>query len=109
MCLACLTATVPSADSGEDGQKAAIYARDRMGEILKDCGPEVIAGPVPQLERVFQQVHNDLVSQESIDTYMSGTTAIVALVVDNTVHVANVGDGRLCVYKHDGSARTCTM
>ncbi|KAJ1339844.1 hypothetical protein BSLG_005505 [Batrachochytrium salamandrivorans] len=42
-----------------------------------------------------------LLENDSIDSYMSGTTAVVALLTGSTLHVSHVGDSRLVVVQCD--------
>lgn len=55
------------------------------------------------LKEAFVKVHEKLLSNDKWDPYLSGTTAVIVLMVDNLIHVAHVGDSRLAIVKQIGN------
>jgi serine/threonine protein phosphatase PrpC len=96
---------------GENGEKVADYVAAEMAKrldaelkALGDDGAKSVDRVSAMLQRVFDAIDEDLLSSEDIDTYMSGSTAIIALFLPNgQLVVAGCGDSRaLLVRQRDG-------
>ena len=70
-------------------------------EAVKDT---LITSPLDALKAAFLAVNETLSADQAWDSYLSGTTAVVALHVGNQLHVAHVGDSRLVIIHDTGSA-----
>lgn len=57
---------------------------------------------IDALKTSFIEV-NEKLHQDAIEDDLSGTTAICALFLDNTIWVANLGDSRCVLYKENGN------
>lgn len=79
---------------GTDGGKASTFATKILPQILKEHKQLLMDDPEAALKQVFARIHQDLVENQDIDTYMSGTTAIVVLVMDGKLIVSHLGDSR---------------
>ena len=55
--------------------------------------------PLAALKSAFHTVNETLLNDQSFDSYLSGTTAVVAFIVGNILYVAHVGDSRLVIIK----------
>jgi serine/threonine protein phosphatase PrpC len=53
--------------------------------------------PHHALEEMFTTVNEELLNDYSWDSYLSGTTAVLTILVDNYVHVGHVGDSQLFI------------
>lgn len=53
------------------------------------------------LTAALKELHEQMINESSIDTYLSGTTALVVVVGETTgkVTIANVGDSRVVLVK----------
>ncbi|KAI8850545.1 phosphatase 2C-like domain-containing protein [Chytridium lagenaria] len=62
--------------------------------------------PVETMKTAYATVNSMLTENESIDTYMSGTTAVLLLVLENEDRavVANVGDSRVLLGRVDSKS-----
>lgn len=49
------------------------------------------------LSQGFQQVDKIVVEKANSEGWMNGTTAVVAMILDGTLYVANVGDAEACL------------
>lgn len=50
----------------------------------------------------FQQVDKIVVEKANTEGWMNGTTAVVAMILDGTLYVANVGDAEACLVSVEG-------
>ncbi|RKP05315.1 phosphatase 2C-like domain-containing protein, partial [Thamnocephalis sphaerospora] len=80
---------------GSEGHKAATYVKDIFVEVLENYRQLLIVDPATAVKRTFREIHDLLVENEDIDTYMSGTTASVAIWRGRQLIVANLGDSRV--------------
>jgi serine/threonine protein phosphatase PrpC len=53
------------------------------------------ANPAEVLKEIFEMVQEEMVADEAWDSYLSGTTAVIGIVVDGKIHSAHVGDSKL--------------
>jgi serine/threonine protein phosphatase PrpC len=53
--------------------------------------------PEDSLSIGFHQVDKEVVELANREGWMNGTTAVVAMVLDGTLYVANVGDAEACL------------
>lgn len=87
---------------GMGGHKAGDFASKCCVEsIVKSVGEDSFISPVSILEHAIQKA-NDIVlgeSQNNIELEGMGTTVVAATIVDNTLHVGNIGDSRLYVVR----------
>lgn len=84
---------------GQVGDKCAIFAASRIpkalkGEVLNLASEDAITA---QVANVFTSVNTQLHNLRDIDDDMSGTTAVTAIVLDDVIWVANVGDSRAII------------
>lgn len=88
---------------GMGGHKAGDFASKCCVEsIVKSVGEDSFISPVSILEHAIQKA-NDIVlgeSQNNIELEGMGTTVVAATIVDNTLHVGNIGDSRLYVVRN---------
>ncbi|KAM0954268.1 putative protein-serine/threonine phosphatase [Dioscorea sansibarensis] len=77
---------------GRFGAQCSAFVSDRLVEVL-NADVNLFEDPVKGFESAFRVVNSDL-HQSVIDDTMSGTTAIVVLVLGDTMYIANVGDSR---------------
>lgn len=86
---------------GQYGAACSRFAKDRLLEKLAN-DPVLSQDPVKAYNDAFSVTNNELHSCD-IDDMMSGTTAITALFVGDTIYVANVGDSRAVIAVKDGN------
>ncbi|KAI8916162.1 phosphatase 2C-like domain-containing protein [Gorgonomyces haynaldii] len=94
---------------GSEGHKVSGHCMRAFPNIVVALKEELIDAPETAFAKAFSKVHETLLVDTSIDSYMSGTTAVVCLVVGSRVFVANVGDSRLIVVSQDGQAKQITI
>jgi len=84
-----------------------ITTADIVAEILHTqifATPEFLEGkPEEALNQGFQIVDKIVVERANAEGWMNGTTAVVGMVVDGTLYIANVGDAEACLVSVDGS------
>ncbi|KAJ3310935.1 hypothetical protein HDV04_004541 [Boothiomyces sp. JEL0838] len=86
---------------GSDGKKAANEAKALFPTVLSSLKDTIKKDPLQALKNSFTIVNDNMKQNQAIDTYLSGTTAVISLIIDNNLHVAHVGDSRLAVYKEN--------
>lgn len=75
---------------GHGGSKVSHFLADNLGKnILNDQA--IADNPVNALIKGYEKTHNDLIENWA---YSQGSTAVSALIYNNTIYVANVGDSR---------------
>ncbi|KAJ3002931.1 hypothetical protein HKX48_002024 [Thoreauomyces humboldtii] len=79
---------------GADGGKVARFARDRFSVLVS---PSIMTDPMQGVRDVFREVNEGLEEDQGVDTYMSGSTVAMVLVVGTRMVVANVGDSRVVI------------
>ncbi|XP_025083684.1 integrin-linked kinase-associated serine/threonine phosphatase 2C-like isoform X1 [Pomacea canaliculata] len=95
---------------GHGGSRASRFASQYLHKILCDKFPK---GDVSAVEKeikkclieVFKKLDEDFLKEAARQkpTWKDGTTAVVVLVINNTLFIANLGDSKslLCRYKED--------
>jgi serine/threonine protein phosphatase PrpC len=84
---------------GTDGLRISSKARDLFQAMGFERLSEVKENPEKTLRQIFVDVHEAIVDDKSMDTYLAGTTACVAYLDDHSITVAHVGDSKaLLVY-----------
>jgi len=98
---------------GDNGKQAAELTRHELLASLKKSASQIVPASLDswnedQLRRaitdVFRTVDEAVMSNEKVDTYISGTTAAVVVVFEKwrRVVVANIGDSRV-IYGKPGA------
>jgi serine/threonine protein phosphatase PrpC len=82
---------------GSDGAKAALAAKTNILRELQMRQADLKQAPLDTLKKIFMETNQAMLEDQAWDPYLSGTTAVVAILVNNLLHVANVGDSRLVV------------
>ena len=91
---------------GSEGHKASAIVKKHFPPVLKELQSEILTTPVEALTKAFKQVNEMLIEDPSVDSYMSGTTAVIALLVQTRLIVAHTGDSRLIVVESvDGGVK----
>lgn len=86
------------------------YLRDNLHHfIIKD--PQFPLNPKEAIRKGFQVAENDFLKNYALDAYgqladCSGSCAIVCLVVDDVIYIANVGDSRAAMSSNLGTIIT---
>lgn len=87
---------------GSDGHKASNAAKIQLKNVLLSLKDDIASNPLQALKQAFALVNEELSNDSTWDAYLSGTTAVVAIIVGELVHVAHVGDSRLVlISKHN--------
>ncbi|KAI8809788.1 phosphatase 2C-like domain-containing protein [Cladochytrium replicatum] len=82
---------------GSDGAKASAFAKRAFVEVLSSLRDSFLRDPETTLRSVFATVHERMTESPNVDTYMSGTTAAVAVIHGNRLITAHVGDSRIAL------------
>ena len=80
---------------GQDGQDVSEFAVEHIVELLEE-DPLLESDPKAALIRTFTQT-DDLLRRSTIESYYSGSTAVVVYRDKNRLYTANVGDSRAIV------------
>lgn len=92
---------------GHGGSMCSDYLRDNLHHyIIKD--PQFPSNPKEAIKRGFQAAESDFITNYALDPYgeladRSGSCAVVCLIVDNAIYIANVGDSRAVMSSNFGS------
>ncbi|KAI9297084.1 protein serine/threonine phosphatase 2C [Neoconidiobolus thromboides FSU 785] len=79
---------------GKDGAKASKGAKKRLKELISRRKEAFIKDPRTTLHNLFQDIGELLEEDVQMDLYMSGTTAVVVVLNEIEIWVANLGDCR---------------
>jgi len=85
---------------GEDGHLLTAYLREKIPQVLEPAVVEVLAGRSSieelrqQLRALFPAVHMQMCQDLPLDSDVSGSTAVVALIVEGLLLCGSVGDSR---------------
>jgi len=86
---------------GENGHHVSNYFANRLGELLSSSAKFAVDEHTCEvLSDALLSIENELVQDRSIDTTLSGTTAVVTVLRGDTLFVANVGDSRVIKGTH---------
>ncbi|KAH8061355.1 protein serine/threonine phosphatase [Aureococcus anophagefferens] len=90
---------------GEHGDGVSEFV---LATIVQDleAHPDLHAAPDVALKATFLATDMEL-ARSNVESYYSGTTAVVCYRVDDTIFTANAGDSRAIVAVKDGAGRTC--
>jgi len=78
---------------GVCGDKVSHFAMNTVQAILEDH-PDLISKPAHALKHAFVQCDSLLKQEATIDAELSGTTAVVTVLIGATLWVGNAGDSR---------------
>jgi serine/threonine protein phosphatase PrpC len=87
---------------GSDGHKASEQAKKSLEKETLSRKELIATNPHQAILEIFVAINQDLSNEQSWDSYLSGTTAVVAIIVDNQVHFGSVGDSRLVIISEMG-------
>ena len=83
---------------GRHGELCSAYFKNRIEEKLTSH-PSFITNIRFAIEEIVAKIEKDMIEDSTIDTEMSGSTLIIAIVRDRNLIVANIGDSRaICGY-----------
>ncbi|ORX39486.1 hypothetical protein BCR36DRAFT_588259 [Piromyces finnis] len=82
---------------GDDGAKASQYIKKILPDFLNKYQSKFLQDSVATLNTIYDEMADMLCENEDIDTYISGTTAVIAIFYDNKLIISNVGDSRVVV------------
>ncbi|KAI9204149.1 phosphatase 2C-like domain-containing protein [Polychytrium aggregatum] len=88
---------------GSEGGKSSAFVKKVLPEVMCAIPYEsFLRDPAQALKSIFSECHERLTGNQAIDTYMSGTTALVALVDTSTakIYIAHVGDSKAILVQH---------
>lgn len=79
---------------GSDGSKVSNFIKKELEAAFVSVAKSFISDPSVALKNMYQLLSEQLKENQAIDTYMSGSTAVVVVSYQNTLYVANIGDSR---------------
>ncbi|KAJ3129955.1 hypothetical protein HK098_007221 [Nowakowskiella sp. JEL0407] len=80
---------------GSEGAKVSAFVKKTLPEILLPLKESFIREPVTTLKSVFATLNEKLNDTPAIDTYMSGTTAVLVLIIARKMVVCGLGDSKV--------------
>jgi serine/threonine protein phosphatase PrpC len=84
---------------GSDGEKCANFCKDSVADVLKKyCDFEQ---PVEWFTAAFSELHRSLISDESVDSFMSGAVSSIMVHTRNRVIVGGVGDAKVVLARRN--------
>lgn len=86
---------------GDDGARASQYIKKILPDFLNKYKDNFINDPKTALNKIYDEMADMLCDNDEIDTYISGTTAVIAIFHDNKLIISNVGDSRVVVGLED--------
>ncbi|KAJ3022836.1 UNVERIFIED_CONTAM: hypothetical protein HDU68_008916 [Siphonaria sp. JEL0065] len=92
---------------GSEGHRVSAYVKKIFPEVLAKLRSSLIgrtAEATAAMKEAFVTVNTRLIENEAIDTYMSGSTAVVLLFFEEErrVLIGNVGDSRIILGRKEG-------
>lgn len=87
---------------GMGGHKAGDYAsRCCVESMIQEVKGDSLKSPVSILEHAIQKANETVLreSKKNVEYEGMGTTVVVATIVEDTLHVGNIGDSRLYVIR----------
>jgi serine/threonine protein phosphatase PrpC len=95
---------------GSNGHKAAAFAKTHFPTLIEKAQAEILASPPNALSKLFAEINDNMNEDTTVDTYMSGTTAAIAIITnEGRLITANVGDTRIISMDDHGKPRLLTM
>ncbi|KAI8900669.1 phosphatase 2C-like domain-containing protein [Globomyces pollinis-pini] len=89
---------------GSEGHKASAAAKAAFPTIFQQQSEQLLTNTQEVLKSAFKKVDEMLLNDQTWDSYLSGTTAVILVIINNLVYVAHVGDSRLTIIKKADSA-----
>ncbi|KAL8601879.1 hypothetical protein ACOMHN_020614 [Nucella lapillus] len=99
---------------GHGGSRASRFASQYLHKILRDKFPK---GDVSSVEKemkkclieVFKKLDEDFLKEAARQkpSWKDGTTAVVVLVLNNTLYIANLGDSKSILCRHKAEEDKC--
>ncbi|ORX85111.1 protein serine/threonine phosphatase 2C [Anaeromyces robustus] len=86
---------------GDDGAKASQYIKQILPDFLNKYKDNFLKDPKATLTQIYDEMAETLCDNDQIDTYISGTTAVIAIFHDGKLIISNVGDSRVVVGLED--------
>ena len=95
---------------GHGGRRSAQYCAEHMCATIQSH-PEFAWSPMTALAAAYQQIDEEccLVDTHMDCAYRDGTTANVVVLYERSCLVANVGDSRALLVRHDGSVEQLSI
>ncbi|KAJ1540218.1 hypothetical protein HK096_011285, partial [Nowakowskiella sp. JEL0078] len=88
---------------GSEGAKVSGFAKKMLPELLLQVKDIFVRDPVIALKNVFAALNAKLNDTPSIDTYMSGTTAVVVIILSRKMVVCCLGDSKAVLGQRSSS------
>lgn len=82
---------------GHGGKTTADMVKEQLHNAIFATQEFQDGKPEDSLSTGFQQVDKIVVDRANAEGWMNGTTAVVCMVLDGTLYVANVGDAEACL------------
>jgi len=86
---------------GDDGAKASQYIKKILPDFLNKYKKTFLENPSATLTKIYDEMAETLCENDEIDTYISGTTAVIAIFHNNKLIISNVGDSRVVIGLED--------
>jgi len=94
---------------GHGGHRAASFAAEKMQGFLTRSSAYKGKDLVKALQQAFHDCETEFIAIAGREGLRDGTTAVVALVQDESLTVAHVGDSRGVLCRADGAAQAITQ
>mmetsp|Transcript_26628 Transcript_26628/g.87303 ORF Transcript_26628/g.87303 Transcript_26628/m.87303 type:complete len:355 (+) Transcript_26628:109-1173(+) len=98
---------------GFHGQKVSQYIAEHLPKTLQESGAALAKGEFDEVAlSTFNEVNTEIITKGSIDTEMSGSTCVTALLEKDTFTLFNVGDSRAILGSVDaisGAVRSANL
>lgn len=89
---------------GSEGAKASNFAKINFPKVFATLENQFFADPIKAIHQAFAQINLDMEESGQVDTYLSGTTAVMLIIHERTAYIANAGDSRAVLgQKIDGT------